>query len=322
MIFTIIQPQILIIIWQEQIYHKTNNRALREEALISKIKILIIFLCKTLYIFIFLDFSLLFWLNLSFSIFFNQIYVFFITVLSFIPQIIYNYYKVDNYVSNQNYPTPYTNYLYAIFSQVPFSEKIKPKLIVLGLYAIETLNHFFIYLFFSGNDNFLRFKPKNSYLIINLPIALIELVILGFQTFKSKSFEDIQRNNNKIIVKKEPLSYFNYFRSIKDLEKEKIDLHNKSCSICLISFGSLVERKKSFDIKNKKALSCCPPLFSDDMKIILKSKLGKSFNKYCVCLMETPCKHYFHTNCLVKWMKVKKVCPYCRKRLPLYKQPK
>ena len=322
LLFTIFHPKIIILIWQEQIYHKTNDRVLREEMLFSKIRFLIVFLCKILYILIFIDFSLLFWLNLSFSIFFNQTYIYFITTFSFIPQIIYNYYLVDNYVSNQNYPTPFSTYFYTLNSQVSFSTKMKPKVLLLGLYMIETFNHFFIYLFFNRNNNFLCFEPKKTYYIIKIPIALIELIILGFQTFKSKSFEDIQRNNVKITVKKKARSYFNYFRNIKDLENQNFDLKNSSCSICLISFKPLMERKKSVDIKNKKALKCYPKKFTDDMKIMIKSKLGNTFNKYYISLMETPCKHYFHSRCLVKWMNVKKVCPYCRKRLPLYRRSK
>jgi len=34
--------------------------------------------------------------------------------------------------------------------------------------------------------------------------------------------------------------------------------------------------------------------------------------------METPCKHYFHSNCLEKWMEEKLSCPCCRKTIPPY----
>lgn len=47
-------------------------------------------------------------------------------------------------------------------------------------------------------------------------------------------------------------------------------------------------------------------------------------NNLCsICLVEdtehmrviTPCNHVFHTNCLLKWMKIKMTCPNCRKYL-------
>jgi hypothetical protein len=37
--------------------------------------------------------------------------------------------------------------------------------------------------------------------------------------------------------------------------------------------------------------------------------------KHC---FETPCKHYFHQKCLIKWMDVKMECPTCRATLPPY----
>merc|ERR1719265_2693627 len=44
-------------------------------------------------------------------------------------------------------------------------------------------------------------------------------------------------------------------------------------------------------------------------------------NECCVCSEEytsatpmkrTPCGHYFHTECLEKWLKVARTCPLCR----------
>lgn len=32
--------------------------------------------------------------------------------------------------------------------------------------------------------------------------------------------------------------------------------------------------------------------------------------------MKTPCGHYFHSECLAKWMDVRLECPYCRGALP------
>ena len=32
--------------------------------------------------------------------------------------------------------------------------------------------------------------------------------------------------------------------------------------------------------------------------------------------MVTPCNHFFHTKCLVRWMDIKQECPTCRRHLP------
>lgn len=48
---------------------------------------------------------------------------------------------------------------------------------------------------------------------------------------------------------------------------------------------------------------------------------GRPPNECCVCsepysaempMKKTPCKHYFHTECLEKWLKVARTCPLCR----------
>jgi hypothetical protein len=68
-----------------------------------------------------------------------------------------------------------------------------------------------------------------------------------------------------------------------------------------------------------------------ELKLILK-KFGaiKGENKQsscCICfeefeetvsVRETPCKHLFHDNCILKWIKLKidqPECPYCRSSL-------
>jgi len=35
-----------------------------------------------------------------------------------------------------------------------------------------------------------------------------------------------------------------------------------------------------------------------------------------IVLMQTPCKHKFHTKCLQEWMRIKLDCPFCRQSIP------
>ena len=35
-------------------------------------------------------------------------------------------------------------------------------------------------------------------------------------------------------------------------------------------------------------------------------------------VMRTPCKHRYHSSCLVEWMRIKQDCPQCRAHLPPY----
>lgn len=40
-----------------------------------------------------------------------------------------------------------------------------------------------------------------------------------------------------------------------------------------------------------------------------------SASKYVV-LMQTPCRHKFHSKCLINWMNIKLECPLCKSPIP------
>ena len=45
-------------------------------------------------------------------------------------------------------------------------------------------------------------------------------------------------------------------------------------------------------------------------------KKGLLEDEKSVLVMQTPCKHRFHEDCLVMWMKTKLECPSCRQVVP------
>jgi hypothetical protein len=78
---------------------------------------------------------------------------------------------------------------------------------------------------------------------------------------------------------------YNYKYEEVNVEEE---LETAECAICLNSLHS------------------DPPVSSE-------SELDVDFR-----LMRTPCKHKYHTSCLLVWMKIKLECPQCRAKLPPY----
>ena len=54
------------------------------------------------------------------------------------------------------------------------------------------------------------------------------------------------------------------------------------------------------------------------------SKKKKKFEKCAICLKKLdyseflyilPCKHSFHRECIKGWLKIKNICPYCKKQV-------
>ena len=74
------------------------------------------------------------------------------------------------------------------------------------------------------------------------------------------------------------------------------------CSICMSNIlepDDLAEETqiKKFDLKTKLFEKMC--------------KRYKNNHR-----MKTPCNHFYHTSCLLRWMEIKMECPRCRSVLP------
>ena len=93
---------------------------------------------------------------------------------------------------------------------------------------------------------------------------------------------------------------FDYFLPINeephDLENQGInDENDDKCPICMLNLSvemTPIEKNKT------------PMLRMTNYKEKIKQ------------IMNTPCGHKFHVNCLLEWMKMKMICPTCRSVLP------
>ncbi len=117
-----------------------------------------------------------------------------------------------------------------------------------------------------------------------------------------------------------PKSYsesgFNFYRSKSEILLLRPDAEYHDCVICL------------FSLMNNESYKH----FADDFIAAgehnkCKNKISKLLGKACIYFsdfhefefnvskkpfMMTPCRHYFHTQCLESWFKQKKECPSCR----------
>jgi hypothetical protein len=120
----------------------------------------------------------------------------------------------------------------------------------------------------------------------------------------------------KIFRKKE----FNYFRTIDELTKDypnaesviEILKSKLPCPICLTTFGP-IENQENDLLYNENA---CKRLFvriNMSLQSCYKSCTDGEKNKP---LMITPCKHIFHSSCLLLWHETNLICPICREALP------
>ena len=77
--------------------------------------------------------------------------------------------------------------------------------------------------------------------------------------------------------------------------------------------------KMTEDNSTLECTICIQNIFEDPNRIIegevnnseLHGELMKEVN-----VMKTPCNHYFHKECLIRWIDVKLECPTCRMPLP------
>ena len=133
-------------------------------------------------------------MNLPFEFFVNKIYIGFMIVVSFLPQLLYNHYYVEFYITNPNYAVDTFDYYY-VSNRTSF-DKLKPKLIVLLFYLIETINHIYLLFHFFKENNFLHFHPNPNYKNFLVCVALIELFFLSLQTLCSSTFVDRSVQNH------------------------------------------------------------------------------------------------------------------------------
>lgn len=66
------------------------------------------------------------------------------------------------------------------------------------------------------------------------------------------------------------------------------------------------------EVETAECAICLNSLLADP-PVSSEGELGAEFK-----LMRTPCRHKYHTACLLVWMGIKLECPQCRAKLPPY----
>jgi hypothetical protein len=112
----------------------------------------------------------------------------------------------------------------------------------------------------------------------------------------------------------EVLSISESFISHPDVSKSTFELVCEDCAIELEEYGFEIIDEDDIRFDYDSEDDTIPQYIIDDLKTF------DNTSKCSICLEEeadiiTPCKHYFHQNCLLEWGKS---CPMCRGNIPNY----
>ncbi len=237
----------------------------------------------------------------------------------FFLQIIFNFYGKNNRNVSRN-----NNNNFQIENSFSFRvfEIIKFKIIYFFHFIIIAMTHFSILYFSYNKYNPFKFKSNNYFIILLGLKILFYLTIILIQILFMIKFELSNQNNIQInyvndFHKKKFSKKYNYQKALGEIIIMKIDIEHLDCSICLLSFKSILLKEKiEIIIKgNYKVLHS--EKNKDDFCINFYSNFyySKEMDRKQT-IMLTPCKHIFHVKCLLKWMNYKKKCPLCRLKLP------
>ena len=178
-------------------------------------------------------------------------------------------------------------------SQILYNIRLKDKQNSIPIKSIVsiTLNRLFIPLYMKGFRNNV-FMAKTNYLFC-FALVLSHIIQIIIITLQSKFGGDF------LIPKRFKANYYHYKRNVRSIAKKHFDFYNNQCAICLCPFVENIEvLKNSINTRN-----------------IFKLIRDRLFYKQ-VYIMQTPCCHFFHIECLTSWIELKKECPICRKKLP------
>ena len=166
-----------------------------------------------------------------------------------------------------------------------------PKKNILGL----MLNKMYLPLYFKGySGNVFKTKVNNMFVWSYVAVLALQIVVLLLQN---------KYGGDVVVPYKCRKGYYKYTKNVRDVIRTYAEFHsNNQCAICLGTFVSDIDEVKQ-RMMNKK-MNC---LFT-----IIKERFVDK-QKY---IMVTPCKHFFHCECLRSWVQVKTVCPICRKNIP------
>ena len=240
--------------------------------------------------------------------FYSPYFIFFSYLITFLPQIIYNY-------NNKN--------------RVSF-----PIIYIINLIFNRIYPSFYFCIF---SKNFLRIPPNQITIILNLSFLIFLTAFLYSQTLLGPRW---------FIPFKEKGEY-NFYLNEKDLRKlKKSETDALECLICLLPIIPKKNNDNTYNFNenindnglgynetdnlvievndnninnlyNRDDKKMCKCRFKYDNKCCGEKSILFNFHEFSKNIhnlpyMITPCKHVFHSDCLEEWFKMKKECPSCR----------
>ena len=164
--------------------------------------------------------------------------------------------------------------------------------------------------YFSFDDNLFQVKIKAEPVYLAMAVLLVQIFILFLQSAIDPVFFLPEHFRPK-----GPLVYFNEteIKAILGTDFEQMD-----CAICIHPLALKgVKLKMEDDFQDLSPNMRCGlrkvlKLFSNYRNFIdlHRIEIVRTKKNY----VATSCKHYFHTNCLESWIKIKTECPCCRKK--------
>lgn len=222
------------------------------------------------------------------KLYFVKSFIVAVTVLTWIPQILYNYFH-----------RVHVSFPIAFIVSLSFNKVAMPL-------------YFRVY-----ESNILRFSPIPGMLSLLFFILLMQIAVLYCQiVFGSRFFCP-----NLIAGKN-----LNLYKSLEDVLKLGEELNKNDCIICINPLIPTEEKRdteigQSEDESAEKSVvplqkTSIIRLIKKKMKLKLfefhQSRIGRN-NPFII----TTCNHVFHSKCLNEWLKHKQECPTCRSELKL-----
>lgn len=224
---------------------------------------------------------------------FNIYLTIFITILTWLPQIIYNSY----YYNRTSLPYAY--------------------IIINSIFRLFPSLYFFIY-----KNNFMFIPQKKLIVILNILLMICLIIIMQCQIYKGPRFflpdkyninnislyktkkeliNQIKNLPNECCICLGPLIYNDNEKTINNIKNVAIEEHDNNLNV----HNEVLISKNNFSIKN--IIINLLRFFVSSFNFFTIS--NNVFNKEYII---TPCNHSFHSKCLEKWFERKKECPFCR----------
>lgn len=177
-----------------------------------------------------------------------------------------------------------------------------------------SLNKIVMPFYFRANeDNMFQIKKKAESVYLACAVLLVEAVVLILQS----AIDPLFFLPDRFKPKEDGCSIFLTENEIKTALGTRFE--QMDCVICIHPLaptaGKLYTEDDFLDLNQERrcGLRKVVKLFSNCRNFIdfHRIEIKRAKKNY----MATSCMHYFHTDCLESWIKVKKECPFCRKEI-------